>query len=175
MTEPAIRGDEATISVLVKVPIEEAFRIFTTEINAWWRGGLRYRVGKRRTVLHLEPKLGGRLFEAFETSSGASKVVETGRVTTWLPPRQLVLDWRAVNFATTEKTEVDVCFQPTQSGTLVTVRHRGWSRIRADHPARHGQDTSAFLRGLGMWWADLMSSLREHAERGEPPPNATPS
>jgi uncharacterized protein YndB with AHSA1/START domain len=162
LSASAPSGDQATVSVLVKVTPDEAFGIFTTEIDAWWRGGLRYRLGKNRSVVHLEPKLGGRLYESFETSTGA-RIVETGRVTSWEPPGRLVLEWRASNFAPSEKTEVEVLFEPSPSGTLVTVRHRGWSQIRANHPVRHGAETSAFLRTLGRWWGDLMTALREHA------------
>jgi hypothetical protein len=74
-----------------------------------------------------------------------------------------VFEWRAANFAPSEKTEVEVSFEPSASGTLVTVTHRGWSRIRPDHPARHGEDVPAFLRTLGLWWRDLVNALREHA------------
>ena len=160
-------GDQASVSVLVKVPPAEAFRIFTEEIDAWWRKGRRYRIGKNRSVVHLEPKLGGRLFESFDVAAGA-KVKETGRVTCFEPPSRLVFEWRAVNFGPEEKTEVEVQFEPTPSGTLVTVRHRGWSRIRADHPVRHGQESAAFLRDMGRWWGDLMTALREHAEPDAP-------
>jgi len=163
MSGARVPGDQATVSVLVKVSPSEAFRVFTEEIDSWWRTGLRYRIGKRRSVVHLEPKLGGRLFECFETSAG-EKVKETGRVTCFEPPSRLVLEWRAVNFAADEKTEVEVLFEPSPSGTRVTVCHRGWSKLRADHPVRHGQDTHAFLRSMGMWWGDLMTSLREHVE-----------
>jgi uncharacterized protein YndB with AHSA1/START domain len=156
-------GDQTTVSVLVKVEPADAFRIFTEEIDLWWRRGLRYRIGKRRSVVHLEAKLGGRLFESFETAAG-EKVKETGKVTSFDPPKRMVLEWRAVNFAPEERTEVEVCFEPSPSGTLVTVRHRGWSKIRPDHPVRHGEEVRAFLRSMGLWWGDLMTSLRERAE-----------
>lgn len=155
-------GDQARAQVLVEVPPAEAFRIFTEEIDQWWRGGLRYRIGKQRSVLHLEPKLGGRLFETFHTSSG-EKSKETGRITAWQPPARFVLEWRAVNFAPDEKTEVEVQFEPTRSGTLVTVSHRGWSQLRPDHPVRHGQPAPAFIRTMALWWGSLLSSLRERA------------
>src|SRR5688572_22104654 len=161
----ALPGDQARASVLVAVDPAAAFRIFTEEIDQWWRRGLAYRVaGKRRGIIHLEPKLGGRLFESFDTAAG-TKIVETGRVTACDPPRRLVFEWRAVNFVPAEKTEVEVLFEPSRSGTLVTVTHRGWSTIRPDHPARHGHDVPAFIRMMGLWWADLLTSLREHANR----------
>jgi uncharacterized protein YndB with AHSA1/START domain len=163
MSTGAASDDQATVTVLVSVEPDIAFRLFTEEIDLWWRRGLKYRVaGKRRGIIRLEPGVGGRLFESFETDQG-DRVVETGRVTSWEPPARVVFEWRAVNFAPTEKTEVEVLFQRSPSGTLVTVKHRGWSAIRADHPARHGQDVRAFLRMMGLWWGDLLTSLREHA------------
>jgi uncharacterized protein YndB with AHSA1/START domain len=159
-------SDQATVTVLVHVSQSEAFRLFTEEVDGWWRGGLRYRIGKRRSVVHLEAKLGGRLFEAFETAAGP-KLKETGRVTCFEPPARLLFEWRAVNFAPDEKTEVEVLFEPSPSGTRVTVCHRGWSKIRVDHPVRHGQEAAEFLRGIGNWWGDLMTSLRLPAQRGK--------
>jgi uncharacterized protein YndB with AHSA1/START domain len=161
------RGDQARASVSVGVEPAAAFRIFTEEIDRWWRRGSRYRVsGKGRGILHLEAGVGGRLFEEVE-SRGGPRVVETGRVTAWEPPARLVFEWRAVSFAPSESTEVEVTFDPAPSGTLVTVTHRGWSRIRADHPVRHGAQVPRFIRDLGMWWGELLSSLREHAFAGD--------
>jgi uncharacterized protein YndB with AHSA1/START domain len=158
-----IPGDQARVSVSVAVEPADAFRIFTEEIDQWWRRGLKYRVsGKGRGVLHLEPHVGGRLFEEIESAAGP-RAIETGRVTAWAPPDRLVLEWRAVNFAPGEATEVEVTFEASGRGTLVTVTHRGWSRIRPDHPARHGAEAAAFVRNMGMWWSELMTSLREHA------------
>jgi len=149
-------GDRARVSVLVAVPRDVAFRVFTEEIDQWWRRG------KGRGVLHLEPRAGGRLYEEIESKSGA-RVFETGRVTEWSPPARLVLEWRNVNFSETEKTFVEVTFEESASGTLVTVTHSGWSAIRGDHPARHGLDVVAFIRMNGMWWSEVLTSFREHA------------
>ncbi len=155
--------DRARVSVLVAVDPPTAFRVFTEEIDRWWRRGLKFRVsGKRHGVMHLEPHVGGRLFESIATARG-EKVVESGRVTVWDPPGHLAFEWRPTNFAAHESTLVDVTFDPSPSGTLVTVTHSGWSRIRLDHPARHREDVPTFLRNLGLWWGDLMSSLRELA------------
>jgi uncharacterized protein YndB with AHSA1/START domain len=155
-------GDQARVSVQVEVDPELAFRVFTEEIDQWWRRGFKYRVaGSRRGIIHLEGKVGGRLFESFDADDGP-RVVETGRVTAWEPPARLVFEWRAANFAPSEKTEVEVSFEARASGTLVTVTHRGWAAMRADHPARHGLEVQPFLRMMGLWWSDLLTSLREH-------------
>lgn len=160
MSTPA--GDSASATVFVAVSPEDAFDVFTTEIDLWWRQGPQYRIaGKRRGQLGFEPGPGGRLFETFETSSG-SRTFEVGKVLSWDPPRRLELEWRGVNFKPGESTLVEVSFQPMGEGTLVTVRHRGWSALRDDHPARHGLTGAAFSRMIGMWWGGLMTSLREH-------------
>ena len=156
----AVPGDQVKVSVSVAVEPSVAFQVFTEEIDLWWRSGLRFRVaGKNRGIIHLEPRVGGRLFESFETNAG-TRVFETGKVTAWEPPARLVFEWRGVNFAPGENTEVEVTFEPSGDETLVTVVHRGWSAIRGDHPVRHGLDVAGFLRMNGLWWGDLMSSFR---------------
>ena len=158
-----MNGDQARVSVAVAVPPAEAFEIFTAEIDQWWLRGPRYRnSGMRRGILHLEPKLGGRIFESIETA-GEVHVIEIGRIEHWEPPARLVFSWRNSNFAPLESTQVEVEFKPAARGTTVTVTHRGWSSLRPDHPARHGLDAREFSRMIGLWWGDLMSALRERA------------
>ncbi len=167
MSHP-VRGDQVRASVLVKVPIEEAFRIFVDEIDQWWRRGPRFRAaGTHAGILCIEPHLGGRLFESFD-EPGGSRVVETGRVTAFEPPFRLAFEWRATNFAPAESTQVEVAFEPARAGTLVTVTHSGWSKIRPAHPVRHGLETAAFVRMMGLWWGDLLTALREHAASHSP-------
>ena len=161
--EPRPAGDQARATVRVAVPPDVAFRIFTGEIDRWWRRGPKYRVaGSNRGFIHLEPRAGGRLFESFETG-GTTRVFETGTVTVWEPPSRLTFAWRGANCAPGQGTEVEVVFAPSAGGTLVTVTHRGWTSLRPDHPVRHGEEVATFLRTMGLWWGDLLTSLREHA------------
>lgn len=155
-------GDAASASVFVEVAPDVAFDVFTREIDLWWRQGPRYRIaGRQRGRLAFEPGVGGRLFETLDGPSGSSTFV-VGRVTAWDPPSSLELEWRGVNFKPHEATFVAIRFEPKRDGTLVTVRHRGWSALPGDHPARHGLTGAAFSRMIGLWWGDLMTSLREH-------------
>ena len=160
-------GDQARVSVAVAVPPGDAFDIFTSEIDRWWRRGRKFRhAGARSGLIRLEPQVGGRLFESFDGERG-EHVIEVGRVRVWDPPLRLVFSWRNVNFAPNEETEVEVEFKATAGGTLVTVTHRGWAALRADHPARHGLVGAAFARMIGLWWGEQMASLREVArDRG---------
>jgi uncharacterized protein YndB with AHSA1/START domain len=153
-------GDRARVSVSVAVPPSRAFHIFTADIDQWWRPGMKFRQSaSRSSMLCIEPKVGGRLFESFE-ADGTQHIVEVGRVRVWEPPRQLTFTWRNANFAPHEHTEVEIQFEPTSSGTLVTVTHSGLAALRADHPARHGLQGAEFCRMIGLWWGEQMSSLR---------------
>ena len=153
-------GDSARVSVGVAIPPPRAFQIFTTDIDQWWRRGMKFRhSASRSSLLCIEPHVGGRLFESFE-AQGTQHVIEVGRVQVWEPPRRLAFSWRNANFAPHEQTHVDVQFEPTASGTLVTVTHTGLSALREDHPARHGLKGAEFSRMIGLWWGEQMSSLR---------------
>ena len=155
-------GDRVSASVFVEASPDIAFEVFTDQIDRWWRHGLKFRDGARGlSVLHLEPKLGGRLFETIATpGSDATHVVQTGTVTEWNPPHALQIEWRGGNFAPHEKTTVSVAFEPRRDGTQVTLVHAGWASLPPDHPVRHGQSVQRFIAGMGMWWSDLMTSLR---------------
>jgi uncharacterized protein YndB with AHSA1/START domain len=165
-----VTGDAATVTVFVAVSPTDAFEVFTKEIDAWWKHGPQYRIGGRmRGQLFFEGKLGGRLYETFELPSGPRTFV-VGEVLAWEPPTRLELEWRNVNFKPGEKTFVEVAFRPQGEGTLVSVRHRGWSALRDGHPARHGRGGAELSRMIGMWWGELMTGLREHVAETRPPP-----
>lgn len=155
----APRDDQARVAISVAVDPEVAFEVFTQEIDLWWRRGPRFRNGTQGIVC-LEPGVGGRVFESI-SDGGVETVVEIGRTLVWDPPHRLLFQWRFSNFAPAEQTEVEVLFEPLGGGTRVTVTHRGWSGVRADHPARHAKASAEFLRMLGMWWADLLRALDE--------------
>lgn len=164
---PQPTGDQVRATVTVALPPTEAFAIFTQQIDLWWRRGPKYRhLGGERALIAIEPHVGGRVFESL---GDQGPVQEIGRVLAWQPPSRLVFEWRNATFAPAERTEVEVGFEPAGSGTRVTVTHRGWAAIRADHPARHGQARATFLRSLGLWWGEQLSSLRRAAFRAAAP------
>ena len=156
-------SDRVTVSVNVAADPATAFDIFTKQTDLWWRRGPKFRIaGRNPGVVRFEPALGGHLIESFESASGPQAFV-TGTITAWQPPSRLEFEWRGVNFAPGEKTSVEVLFEAVPTGTRVTIHHSGWAALRPDHPARHGLDGPAFIRNMGLWWADLMTSLRERA------------
>lgn len=159
-----IAGDKVRVQTFVAVSIADAFDVFTLELDQWWRRGRAYRIaGTSPGALHLEPRLGGRVYEQYDTRRGAA-VHEIGRITAWDPPVHFAFEWRAVNFRPGEKTLVEVWFEARGEGTRVTLEHRGFAALPGDHPVRHGEPVDAFVRDMGLWWGGLLTSLREHAE-----------
>jgi uncharacterized protein YndB with AHSA1/START domain len=152
-------GDRASVTVRVDVEPEVAFEVFTTEIDRWWRRNIAYRVaGRRPGTMHLEPRLGGRIFEEY----GGPALHEAGRITAWDPPHRFAFDWRAVNFGPGEVTHVEVTFTRTESGaTELRLVHTGFAALPPDHPARHGQPPAIFIGHMARWWGDLLTSFRE--------------
>lgn len=156
-------GDRARVTVGVAVRPHDAFRLFTEEIELWWRRGPRFRNAPGDTgLIALEPRLDGRVFESYRVGA-QEQVIEIGRIRVWDPPHRLLFDWRARNFAPAERTEVEVLFEPTATGTRVTVTHSGWAALRPDHPVRHGKVGAEHSREVGLWWGALLSALRVHA------------
>ena len=156
-----IAGDKVRVQTFVRVAIEDAFDVFTLELDQWWRRGPAYRIGgKQPGALHLEPRLGGRLFEEY----GAAKLHEIGTITAWTPPTHFAFTWRGINFKPHEVTTVEVWFEAREDGTRVTLEHRGFASLPDDHPVRHGKPVPIFIGEMGMWWGSLLTSMRERAE-----------
>jgi uncharacterized protein YndB with AHSA1/START domain len=173
-----ISGDTVTATVEVAVDPAAAFEVFTEEIGAWWENAQRRRHpdGGRVSIgrgpghagrLRFEPGPGGRLFEVYDD---AAPDFEVGRVLVWKPADRLVFEWRQGNFRAGERTEVEVRFEAVGRGTRVTLEHRGFAALPADHGTRHGLGTGeAFARMLVGFWSGMLagfSSLCESAPRG---------
>lgn len=157
----------ATLTTTVAVDVATAFDAFVSDIDLWWRRGPRFRPsGFRAGKMVLEPRVGGRLMEVYDEAADDRFVA--GKVLAWEPNRRLVFEWRLQNFSPDESTEVEVTFEPTESGkTRIVVCHRGWQDLRKDHPARHGEGDALLGRRVGMWWADLFRAYVDVA-RGKP-------
>jgi activator of HSP90 ATPase len=150
--------------VALRVPgtPERAFRVFTDDIGLWWRPNPLFQVMPRGPgVLAFEPADAGtprRLVERRE--DGAMFVI--GEVSVWRPGERLVFGWRQAGFAADQHTEVEVRFEAAQDQTRVTVEHRGWDSVPANHAARHRFPETVFSLRLAEWWRDLLAAMAEH-------------
>lgn len=153
-------ADRARVTTHVAVAPLDAFEVFTEEIDRWWRRGPKFRNSRRfEGKLAFEGGASGRLVERW----GDDQVFEIGRVLAWEPGARLMFEWRGSNFGPEDVTEVEVRFEPTESGTRVVLEHRGWAKLPLDHPVRHGLDGPAFTSMIGLWWGDLLTSYRINA------------
>lgn len=154
---------KVVVALRVKASRERAFDVFTREIGLWWRPNdlFRFAAGPPGRMA-FEPGLDGRLTE----TDPQGRSFEVGRITEWAPGERLAFTWRQANFAPDQLTEVEVRFDPAGDETRVTVEHRGWDRVPADHPARHGFPETPFLTRHAEWWRDLLASFARRAGGG---------
>lgn len=163
-----VAGDKVRVQTFVRVSRRDAFDVFTLELDAWWRQGPAYRVGGKNTgPMHLEPKLGGRVFQQYGPAK--ERVHEIGKIIAWDPPAHFAFTWRGINFKDSDAdTTVEVWFEDGIDGTRVILEHRGFAALRPDHPVRHDQPPAEFIGELGRWWGSLATALREFAEERSP-------
>lgn len=152
-------AEVARVITYVKVTPLDAFEVFTQEVDLWWRRGPRFRGGGAGSQLCFEQDARGRRL----VEHGEDGAFEIGRVVVWQPGERLVLEYRLRNFAAGEHTELEVRFEKQGSGTRVVLEHRGWERLRPDHPARHGLGGEALSSMIGLYWGDLITAFRQHA------------
>ena len=156
---------ETRVRAMTTVPLgpDEAFALFTDEIDTWWRRGPRFRVAVdgREGALRFEPGVGGRLLESYDLAETPD--FEIGRILVWEPGKRLVFHMGGRDFASDEWTEVEVRFERIETGTRVTVEHYGFDALGSDHGVWHGQGREAFVGSMGLWWGDLLVAMRAAA------------
>ena len=103
-------------SVVLACGRERAFALFTERASDWWPEALRHTADARSRIVLLAS---GRFWEL--ASDG--REVELGRVTAWVPPTRLELDFYPGTGADAP-TAVVVRFTTEGSGTRVAVEHR---------------------------------------------------
>jgi len=146
------------VALRVKAARERAFQAFVGEIGDWWRPNMLFQTTPRPPGrLAFEPGPNGRLVETLANG----KVFEIGRILAWEPPERLLFCWRQASFPPDLHTEVEVRFEAVGEETRVSVEHRGFTAVPADHVARHGFPDPALLMRLAEWWRTLLSSLGE--------------
>ena len=154
------------VALRIKAAPERVFHVFTREIASWWRpNGLFHFTPRSPGTLAFEEGVGGRFTETLANG----KVFEIGRITAWAPPEHLAFTWRQATFAPDQVTYVDVRFEPVldlKGGeeTRVTVEHRGWDSLPAEHVAKHRFPEAVFLQRHAEWWRALLSAAQMRIE-----------
>jgi uncharacterized protein YndB with AHSA1/START domain len=138
-------SDAVRKTVTVNREVEEAFRVFTTEMQSWWPTD-RYSIhGDDVREIVFEEREGGEIFEI--SSSGEKGHWAT--VLSWEPPNRLVLAWNVLE-RDPVATEVEVRFLPYGEGTRVELEHRGWEAL--------GEGAAEKRRSYDTGWDQVLGS-----------------
>ncbi len=73
--------------------------------------------------LRLDPGPSGRIVE---------RDIEVGRVVSWRPGKQILIEWRQGDWKPDEVTKVEIRFEPVKDGTRVTLEHHDWGGLLND-------------------------------------------
>jgi uncharacterized protein YndB with AHSA1/START domain len=145
------------VALRIAAPPETVFDAFVQDIGLWWRPNSLFSFTPRAPgVLAFEE---GRLVERL----ASGKVFEIGKVRVWEPGHRLVFGWRQASFAPEMDTEVEVRFEAVDDQTRVSVEHRGWDSVPAEHVARHTFPNAIFLQRHAEWWRSLLAALAARA------------
>jgi len=109
------------VNVIVELPVNEAFELFTRGISRWWPLAT-HSVGedKARSV-HFETREGGRIYEVDEDGTEH----DWGEVLECKPPTRLAFTWRPGR-PETMKQNIEVMFAADGDVTHVELVHRDW-------------------------------------------------
>jgi hypothetical protein len=113
--------------VVVGVPQERAFEVFTAEMTTWWPSA--HHIGSAPIEeIVIEPREGGRWFTRHQDGTETS----TGYVAAWEPPARVVVTWQIGadwRYDPTLVTSVEVRFVPDgPDRTRVELEHRDLDR-----------------------------------------------
>lgn len=111
-------------SVEVDLPPNEAFEFFTSHLSRWWPLETHSVSRERAETAIFELSEGGEIFELAENSE---KII-WGTVLIFEPPKRLMFSWHPGRPTETAQ-EVEVIFQKSGAGTLVSLEHRGWEAL----------------------------------------------
>lgn len=136
----------------------DAFRIFTTEIAAWWPMATHTRAktaaGQRTVNVTIEPHVGGRVYETLADG----EMLEWGEVSAFEPGALFQMEWR-LGRPVSEGTTVRVAFQPLDAHSCrVTLTHENWMRM--------GKEAEEMRKGYNNGWATVFEkNFKDYANR----------
>ena len=154
-------GDPATVSVhksvVVNVPREHAFDVFTKQICNWWPLKTHTIGSQPAQSAVIEPFEGGRWYE----KGVGGEECDWGHVLVWEPPARLVLSWEIScdwQADSTISTLVEVQFiEEGENATRVELDHR-----QLEHYGDNAEKMRSIFDSEG-GWTGLLEQYRQAA------------
>jgi len=153
-------SDVIKLTFNIPVSVEQAFEVFTNELDSWWPKEYTWS-GRVLDTVKIEPFQGGRCFErgphGFEC--------DWGRVLTWAPPNQIIFTWQIspdrVPEPDPEKvSEVELSFSETANEkTFLKFEHRNLNK--------HGENAESYKQALNspQGWLYIFNCYIDKATR----------
>lgn len=136
--------------ITVPATMDDAFAVFTQKIGSWWPHETHSIGGERTKRVIMEGELGGRLYEIVDDGTEH----DWGAVLVWDPPRQVTLSWH-VSRGPEVYTEIEVTFEASDDGTVVSLEHRHWERL--------GDEGAALRDEYHKGWDPVLAEYRKAA------------
>lgn len=148
------------LSYEIDCPAEHAFDVWTQRLSTWWPRD-HSASGDPDTVVVLEPRLGGRIFE--RTPDGTE--IDWGEITLWNPPARLGYLWH-IRRDRSDATDVDLTFVDLGNGrTRLDIVHAGWHRLGAEGPTWRAANRGGWDGLLPTFVAACATHLRRTKEQ----------
>jgi uncharacterized protein YndB with AHSA1/START domain len=145
-------------SIVVPIPPESAFRLFTDDMVRWWPVGSHSISSVRTASCGIESRLGGEVFEVRDDGVR----FKWGEVLVWEPPTRFVMTWHPGRDASMAQ-EVEVHFAAVPEGTRVDLEHRGWERLHDRAASARTSYDEGWDTVLGKCFADACRDEIEQA------------
>jgi hypothetical protein len=140
------------LSYVIRCSPEHAFEVWTARVSTWWPKS-HSASGNPATLVVLEPREGGRIFE--RTPDGTE--IDWGQITQWSPPRRLGYVWHIARDRS-DATDVELTFVDLGDGTTrLDIEHAGWDRLGAEGRVWREANTNG--------WGALIPNFVAAAER----------
>jgi hypothetical protein len=128
----------------LRLPVAEAFAIFTREIGRWWPLGSHSCSLDRAARLELDGRVGGTINE----HAPDGRVHCWGTLVVWEPPHRFAMTWHPGRDAT-EATHVEVRFEEEGDGCTMQLIHAGWEARGAAAMRAREQYDQGWVKVLG--------------------------
>lgn len=143
--------DPLLVELELSCSAAHAFATWTERFALWWPPG-HTASGDPDATVHLEARLGGRIFE--RTTDG--REIDWGEVTRFEPPNRLGYLWH-IRRTREAATDVLVQFEDDENGgSRIRIEHTGWERL--------GEEGAAWRDANQGGWAGLLPHLKAVAE-----------